>query len=51
VVEKIVYLRTNYHFGPLKISMYLKRYHDIDISDSGVSAMKRPSQVTGSKSM
>lgn len=36
VVEKIVYLRTNYHFGPLKISMYLKRYHDIDISDSGV---------------
>jgi transposase InsO family protein len=36
VVEKIAYLRTNYHFGPLKISMYLKRYHDIDISDSGV---------------
>ena len=22
--------------GPQKISMYLKRYHDIDISDSGV---------------
>jgi len=36
VIEKIVYLRTSYHFGPLKISMYLKRYHDIDISDSGV---------------
>lgn len=36
VVEKIIYLRKNYHFGPLKISMYLKRYHDIDISDSGV---------------
>ena len=36
VVGKIVYLRLNYHFGPLKISMYLKRYHDITISPSGV---------------
>jgi len=36
VVGKIVYLRQNYHFGPTKISMYLKRYHDISISQSGV---------------
>jgi transposase InsO family protein len=36
IVGKIVYLRQNYHFGPLKIQMYLKRYHDIDISSSGV---------------
>lgn len=36
VVGKIVYLRQNYHFGPLKISMYLKRYHDITVSNSGV---------------
>ena len=36
VVAKIVYLRQHYHFGPLKISMYLKRYHDIEISNSGV---------------
>jgi transposase InsO family protein len=36
VVGKIIYLRTNYHFGPAKISMYLKRYHDIEISNSGV---------------
>ena len=36
VVAKIVYLRQRYHFGPLKIAMYLKRYHDIEISDSGV---------------
>jgi transposase InsO family protein len=36
VVGKIVYLRENYHFGPQKISMYLKRYHDITISPSGV---------------
>ena len=36
VVGKIVYLRQHYHFGPHKISMYLKRYHDIPISPSGV---------------
>jgi len=36
VVEKIIYLRTNYHFGPDKISMYLRRYHDIEVSNSGV---------------
>ena len=36
VVAKIIYLRQNYHFGPAKISMYLKRYHDIQISQSGV---------------
>jgi transposase len=26
VVEKIIYLRKSYHFGPEKIAMYLKRY-------------------------
>lgn len=36
VVGKILYLRQNYHFGPGKISMYLKRYHDVAISQSGV---------------
>jgi transposase InsO family protein len=36
VVGKIIYLRQHYHFGPLKIAMYLKRYHDIQISHSGV---------------
>ena len=36
VVGKIVYLRQHYHFGPLKIAMYLKRYHDISLSQSGV---------------
>jgi transposase len=36
VVGKIIYLRRNYHFGPAKISMYLKRYHDVEISNSGV---------------
>ena len=36
VVGKILYLRQNYHFGPQKIAMYLARYHDIEISTSGV---------------
>jgi hypothetical protein len=37
VVNKIVYLRKHYHFGPHKISkMYLGRYHDVQVSPSGV---------------
>jgi transposase len=36
VVGKILYLRKNYHFGPAKIAMYLKRYHDVEISPSGI---------------
>jgi transposase len=36
VVGKILYLRQHYHFGPAKIAMYLKRYHEIQISPSGV---------------
>ena len=36
VIGKIVYLRRSYHFGPHKIAMYLKRYHDIEISPSGI---------------
>jgi transposase InsO family protein len=36
VVGKIVYLRQQYHFGPEKIAMYLRRYHDVTVSKSGV---------------
>ncbi|WP_253267579.1 helix-turn-helix domain-containing protein, partial [Streptomyces sp. NL15-2K] len=36
VVGKIIHLRQNYHFGPEEIAMYLKRYHDVTISKSGV---------------
>jgi transposase len=36
VVEKIVWLRKHYHFGPAKIAMYLRRYHDVPVSKSGV---------------
>jgi hypothetical protein len=35
VVGKIIYLPTNYHFGSSKISLHLRRYHDIEISNSG----------------
>jgi transposase len=36
VVGKIIYLRQNYHFGPGKIAMYLQRYHQVTVSNSGV---------------
>jgi len=36
VVGKIIYLRQHYHFGPHKISMYLRRYHEVQVSPSGV---------------
>ena len=36
VVERIVHLRQDYNFGPARIAMYLKRYHDVEISSSGV---------------
>jgi len=36
IVGKILYLRQHYHFGPQKIAMYLKRYHEITVSPSGV---------------
>jgi hypothetical protein len=36
VAGEIVYLRQPYQFGPHKIAMYLKRYHDVDISPSGI---------------
>jgi transposase len=36
IVEKIIWLRQHYHFGPAKIAMYLGRYHDVTISVPGV---------------
>lgn len=36
VVEKILWLRQQYHFGPAKIALYLERYHDVKVSSSGV---------------
>ena len=36
MVGKVVYLRQTYHFGPHKIATYLKRYHDLELSPSGI---------------
>ena len=36
IVEKIIYLRKKYHFGPTRIAWYLERYHNIKISNGGV---------------
>lgn len=36
IVGKIVYLRQNYHFGAFRIQMYLKRYHGITLSKTGI---------------
>ena len=36
VVEKIIHVWQRYHFGPGKIQVYLERYHDVEISKSGV---------------
>ncbi|UUU37790.1 helix-turn-helix domain-containing protein [Streptomyces sp. NBC_00162] len=36
VVEKTLWLRQQYHFGPAKIAMYVERYHDVKVSSSGI---------------
>lgn len=36
VVGKIIHLRQHYHFGPMRIQMYLERYHGITMSTSGI---------------
>jgi transposase InsO family protein len=37
LVEKIIHLRTTYHFGPQRIAWYLARYHGAETSCSSVS--------------
>jgi transposase InsO family protein len=36
IEEKILYLRKNYHLGPKRISWYIKRYFDLNVSENGV---------------
>ena len=36
IEEKVLHLRRTYHLGPMRIVWYLKRYHDIRISDANV---------------
>lgn len=39
IEEKILYIRKNYHFGQLRISWYLTRYHGIKVSENGVRSV------------
>jgi transposase InsO family protein len=41
IEEKVIYLRKKYHFGPERIYMYLKRFHDIQTSESSVYRILR----------
>jgi transposase InsO family protein len=36
IVSKVLYLRQNYHFGPARIALYLRRYHSIRVAHSTV---------------
>lgn len=36
IEEKILHLRRHYHFGQVKISWYLERYHGMKVSPTGV---------------
>jgi hypothetical protein len=47
VVGKIVYLRQTYHFGPHKIAMFLTRYHDLELSPSGIGGSSTASTRAG----
>jgi transposase len=40
-VSKILYLRQNYHFGPGKISDYLKRFHSVSVAGASVHRILR----------
>ena len=36
IVEKVLYLRRCYHFGPHRIRMYLHRYHGVHLSTATI---------------
>jgi len=46
ILAEIIYLRQNYHFGPWKIMVYLERYHDIHISNSGIWRILKKLQMS-----
>jgi len=46
IVEKVLYLRSKYHLGPIRIVWYLARYHDIKISEAGVSRILKRNGVS-----
>lgn len=46
IIDKILELRQSYQLGALRIMYYLKRYHDIQISESTVSRVLRAHKVS-----
>lgn len=36
IEELVLYLRKTYHFGPMRISWYIERYHGLKVSQNGV---------------
>jgi transposase len=45
IVDKVLYLRSKYHLGSIRIVWYLARYHGITISDAGVTSILRRNGV------
>jgi hypothetical protein len=45
IVDKVLYLRSKYHLGSIRIVWYLARYHGITISDAGVTRILRRNGV------
>ncbi len=45
IVENVLYLRSKYHVASIRIVWYLERYHDIKISDAGVTRILRRNGV------
>ena len=45
IEEKVLYLRSQYHLGPMRIVWYLAPHHDIKISDATVSRMLKRNGV------
>ncbi|NQT76847.1 MAG: IS481 family transposase [Bacteroidetes bacterium] len=46
IEEKVIYLRKKYHFGPQRIYWYLKRFHQIQTSESSVYRILRRNGIS-----
>ncbi len=46
IADKVLHLRSTYHLGPIRIVWYLARYHDITISEAGVSRILKRNGVS-----
>jgi len=46
IEDKVLYLRKKYHFGPERIYLYLKRFHDIQTSESSVYRILRRNGIS-----